>query len=183
MDAAETRVASRYPEQSQSNGYMKSAVAPQEWSGDGYLAKWLAPLRALAVAQLRNASYSTKTTNQTVASNSASDTAKAEDAEEAHRRLVRTHCCTQVANIEASSIVAEAARKGREITVDGWSVSIPEFIVATSVGRRRTNLMGVGLRVYDVATGKLVNVSDPPVQSSCNCCGLTWVLLVFQLWV
>lgn len=112
MGAAKSRVTARYANAPDA-GYMKSAVTPQEYSGDGYLAKWLAPLRSLAVAQLRSAHTSGEAPKGAELS--------AEDEEEAHRALVRTHCCTQVANIESSPIVAEAARRGREITVDGWS--------------------------------------------------------------
>lgn len=111
MEAAKSRVATRYQSEPQ-NSYIKTAVTPHEYSGDGYLTKWLAPLRSLAVAQLRAAN----------SSDAPKPITGVDDEEEAHRLLVRTHCCTQVANIESSGVVAEAARRGREITVDGWYV-------------------------------------------------------------
>jgi len=71
--------------------------------GDMSIGKWLGPIRAQALAQLR-------------AQGPSSDLSD----EEAERMLVRSHCCAQVSNIESSSIVEKAARNGKKITVDGW---------------------------------------------------------------
>ena len=73
---------------------------------------WLKPIRSLAVAQLRSG-------------NGGSD-----DPDEEQRRLCRTHCVAQAANIESSETVMRAQQAGQVITVDAW--------------------------VYDIAQGKLI---------------------------
>jgi len=77
--------------------------------GQSVIVNWLAPLRALAVAQLRS---SPKSSN--------CDTSTKEEEEEGHRALVRIHCCAQVSNIESSSVVQNSIKEGRPVTVHGW---------------------------------------------------------------
>jgi len=72
--------------------------------GHATIVKWLAPLRALAVAQLRGGGP---------------PHVDGQD-DEPHRHLVRTHCCAQVSNIESSSVVQKATKDGHQIKVDGW---------------------------------------------------------------
>lgn len=87
------------------NGTYILPPAPDD-QGSSSIAHWLAPIRALAIAQLRAQGPSNL------------------DPEEAERMLVRTHCCAQVSNIESSGIVEKAARAGKKITVDGWVYDI-----------------------------------------------------------
>ena len=101
MSSAKERTATK---ESNSNGYILPPSPDDQ--GSASIAHWLAPIRALAIAQLR-------------AQNSSEV-----DPEEAERMLVRTHCCAQVSNIESSGIVEKAARAGKKITVDGWVYDI-----------------------------------------------------------
>lgn len=106
MASAKDRVAAKYADQNATNGATDYLKSPAEDEGPAAITRWLAPLRSLAVAQLRSAEQSATQLSD----------------EEAHRQLVRSHCCAQVSNIESSSIVRKAANAGRPITVDGWSV-------------------------------------------------------------
>jgi len=80
--------------------------------GQSVIVNWLAPLRALAVAQLRSSPKS--------ANSNGSDATTPEDEEASHRALVRSHCCAQVSNIESSSVLQKAIKDGMPVTVDGW---------------------------------------------------------------
>lgn len=79
--------------------------------GQGAIERWLAPTRALAVAQLR----------------AAGPTGDLDD-EESHRQLVRTHCCAQVSNIESSAIVQRAEKDGKKVNVYGWCVGFSKCL-------------------------------------------------------
>lgn len=119
MAQAKDRTSAKADHTSKTNGSSPTDEAPQTYinapapedEGNVYIGKWLAPIRAQALAQLR-------------AQGPTSDLS----AEEAERMLVRSHCVAQVSNIESSSIVEKAARNGKKITVDGWSVFFSCFV-------------------------------------------------------
>jgi carbonic anhydrase len=119
-------------------------------TGSGAIERWLAPTRALAVAQLRAAGPSSDL-----------------EEEESIRQLVRTHCCAQVSNIESSAIVQRAIREGKNITVYGWCVRSALRIGPGSPcwqGLRCRDGCGVELRpserwTDDSRAGKLVDLN------------------------
>jgi len=81
--------------------------------------QWLSPIRALAVANLRNS------TNNTAAA----PTEDSETETKSFRSLVEANVCAQVSNVASSSVIKNAWKQGKKITVHGW--------------------------VYDIATGKI----------------------------
>ena len=77
--------------------------------GESAIAKWLGPLRDLAITQLRTQSEPV-------------------DEEESHRALSRAHIRAQVENVNACSVIREARADGRQIEVHGWCVRVSSSV-------------------------------------------------------
>lgn len=91
----------------------RSAPSAEVDAGTEAIQQWLQPIRALAVANLR----------------SSSSHAREDDAAKSLRTLVEQNVAAQVSNVAGSSVIQNAWRKGKKVTVHGW--------------------------VYDIATGKI----------------------------
>ncbi|CAD6584804.1 MAG: hypothetical protein CYPHOPRED_002853 [Cyphobasidiales sp. Tagirdzhanova-0007] len=102
----------------------RQAVELEADEGAEAIQQWLSPIRALAVAEAR------------VKERSATSDSDASDATDALKRLVEKNVCAQVSNVASCSVIKNAWKAGKSVTVHGW--------------------------VYDIATGKIddLNVGE-----------------------
>lgn len=80
--------------------------------GTDAIQQWLSPIRALAVAELRDKAKRDATTPSE------------QNAALALKNLVEKNVCAQVSNVASSSVVKKAWKAGKNLTVHGWVYDI-----------------------------------------------------------
>ena len=91
----------------------RQAVELEADEGAEAIQQWLSPIRALAVAEAR------------VKERSATSDSDASDATDALKRLVEKNVCAQVSNVASCSVIKNAWKAGKSVTVHGKQCYFP----------------------------------------------------------
>lgn len=114
----------------------RSAPSAEVDAGTEAIQQWLQPIRALAVANLR----------------SSSSYAREDNPAKSLRTLVEQNVAAQVSNVAGSSVIQNAWRKGKKVTVHGELVLKLSVIICPKLIPCYSCTSGW---VYDISTGKI----------------------------